>query len=72
MSPETSEQRARREQQRARRAHVEKNGVHNADEAVKYGYGACKKCQCSKFIAGQGDDVSCGDKACQHGYYDHN
>ena len=62
MTPETPAQRARREQQRARREHVEKNGVHNAEEAVKHGYGACKKCQCTctKFIAGGGDDVSCG------------
>ena len=71
MSPETPEQRARREQQRARREQVKNNGVHNAEEAVVHGYGACKKCQCTKFIAGGDDDVSCATKDCHHGYYDH-
>ena len=71
MSPETPEQRPSREQQRARREHVKNNGVHNAGEAVEHGYGACKKCQCTKFIAGEVDDAACGTKDCQHGYFDH-
>jgi hypothetical protein len=71
MSPETPDQRARREQQKARREHVKNNGVHNAGEAVEHGYGACKKCRFTKFMAGTWDDSTCGTKNCQHGYYDH-